>query len=228
MPFLKHPKSVECKKCSGIFATVIPRRAYCDPCYSKCTIDGCEGRQQAKGLCGKHMDRFRKYGSLSPQGLQERMLRPADGQCTIEGCDRDYYVRGLCTLHYNRKQRTGDVGPVKPVIKPDGTGSITVQGYRRIKTETGAWLLVHRKVMSEIIGRPLKRGEYVHHKDGDRENNDPSNLELWSKSQPPGQRVSDKVSAAIALLREHSELPEARDYLFKMGGDMSGVLGLGA
>lgn len=49
--------------------------------------------------------------------------------------------------------------------------------------------------------------ENVHHIDGDKTNNDISNLELWSKSQPPGQRVSDKVAWAEEILRLYK--PEA-------------------
>lgn len=41
---------------------------------------------------------------------------------------------------------------------------------------------------------------------GNRLNNDLENLELWSRMQPSGQRVSDKVRAAIRLLQAHPEL----------------------
>lgn len=38
----------------------------------------------------------------------------------------------------------------------------------------------HRVIMEEIIGRPLRPGEVVHHKDHNKKNNDPSNLLLIS------------------------------------------------
>ena len=37
-------------------------------------------------------------------------------------------------------------------------------------------------VMEEMIGRYLRPEEVVHHRDKDRKNNDPSNLELFSKN----------------------------------------------
>ena len=40
----------------------------------------------------------------------------------------------------------------------------------------------HIFVMTEHLGRPLKDGEIVHHKDGNKENNDLSNLDLLEKS----------------------------------------------
>jgi len=41
----------------------------------------------------------------------------------------------------------------------------------------------HRIVMEQILGRKLRRGEIVHHKDGNGRNNVPNNLELLTQSQ---------------------------------------------
>ena len=37
---------------------------------------------------------------------------------------------------------------------------------------------MHRLVAEEVLGRPLRAGEVVHHRDGDRTNNDPGNLQV--------------------------------------------------
>jgi hypothetical protein len=66
-------------------------------------------------------------------------------------------------------------------------------------------MLEHRKVMQEILGRPLIAPENVHHKNGVRDDNRPENLELWSKAQPYGQRVVDKVKWARELLAFYEE-----------------------
>jgi hypothetical protein len=41
----------------------------------------------------------------------------------------------------------------------------------------------HRLVMEQILGRKLLHNEVVHHKDHNKRNNDPSNLEVKTKSE---------------------------------------------
>jgi hypothetical protein len=97
---------------------------------------------------------------------------------------------------------TGHVGGAETKM---GKGAIHHSGYRYIQYG-GKSVAEHRLVMELMIGRALRPNENVHHKDGDRLNNEPSNLELWVKRQPPGQRAVDRVRAAIALLKDYPEL----------------------
>ena len=58
--------------------------------------------------------------------------------------------------------------------------------------------------MAQMLRRPLYPDESVHHRNGDRLDNREANLELWSRWQPRGQRVTDKVSYAIELLARYA------------------------
>lgn len=66
-------------------------------------------------------------------------------------------------------------------------------------------MLEHRKAMQDFLGRPLVGDENVHHINGDRQDNRIENLELWSTSQPRGQRVEDKLAWAREFIDLYSD-----------------------
>lgn len=70
-------------------------------------------------------------------------------------------------------------------------------GYVRIRKYGGKDRLEHRVVMEEMLGRPIYPFENVHHRNGQRADNRPKNLELWTKPQPKGQRPEDLVAWVV-------------------------------
>lgn len=126
-------------------------------------------------------------------------------ECFYPGCTRLRGKHGkLCQLHYVRKQKGTDMD-AKPrnELDDDERWHKNGNGYmeRHIKgTSPRRAELQHRVVMAEILGRDLLPHENVHHINGVRHDNRPENLELWTKSQPSGQRVEDKLAWAHALI----------------------------
>lgn len=57
--------------------------------------------------------------------------------------------------------------------------------------------------MAEMLGRTLLKGENVHHRNGDRSDNRPENLELWVTTQPSGQRPSDLLVWAYEIIARY-------------------------
>lgn len=84
--------------------------------------------------------------------------------------------------------------PIAPV-----TGRIIRDGYVMLRIDGRYWF-EHRLVMGEVLGRPLTAEETPHHKNGDRADNRPENLELWSTKQPKGQRIADKLVWAREII----------------------------
>jgi hypothetical protein len=62
--------------------------------------------------------------------------------------------------------------------------------------------------MEEILGRPLRKGETVHHRNGKRADNRPENLELRISTHPQGQAVEDVVAWAEKVLEEYRPVAE--------------------
>lgn len=100
-------------------------------------------------------------------------------------CNKDYVPKSakqkFCSISCGGRTKNGRI--------------INGEGYVKVATgdKTGSrYVLEHRIVMEKILGRPLTSVETVHHKNGNRQDNRPENLELWKSRQPKGQRDTEQ------------------------------------
>lgn len=163
-----------------------------------CSIDGCDRVAARKTWCTMHYQRSRSHGA--PDAPVRERLVAASETCSLDGCDRAHEAKGLCYTHYARLRLNGAAGPSALLRAENGAGHLNRDGYRLISHAGKFGRQEHRVVMESILGRPLLRHETVHHLNGQRADNRPENLELWSSAQPAGQRVVDKLEWAKEII----------------------------
>lgn len=193
-----HRNYTQSRVCSGCSAPIADnnRSGKCRGCYY--------GPQPTCSECGvliTRKSRTKKCGSCYRSTPHSRRNYSRGRICSVCG---DPIVNGSTTGKCRACYDAWRIGPNSHGWKG---GHLTDKGYRLIcghadhpNANGGGKILEHVWVMSEHLGRPLLKGETVHHKNGDRSDNHLSNLELWSTAQPAGQRVTDKVAYARKIL----------------------------
>lgn len=191
-------KDVSCRVCEKVFRSGSNR--VCSSCRTK-SIECLTCGHVFRGLSETECFRCRKT---------ERV-------CTR--CEKTWYgVRGLvCPSCYSRKSECVDCGakitgkskrcrPCRSDLESRQSDGSTYEhnGYVLQRVYGRGLIGQHRLVMEQYLGRRLLPEENVHHRNGVRNDNRIENLELWSTSQPYGQRVEDKIAWAREILETYS------------------------
>lgn len=169
-----------------------------------CSFPGCSGPYLAKGLCNKHYQARQRNGDAV---YQDRGPLQRDLPCSVDGCTNKRKGGSYCGKHYQRLRLNGD--PLVSRRGEIGKGTVSHKGYIIVyrpdhpNANKHGRLPEQRLVMSEILGRPLRDDETVHHKNGVRSDNRPENLEVWTGNHSNGARLEDVYAWAKEFIRLH-------------------------
>jgi hypothetical protein len=124
----------------------------------------CGGAIHARGLCSKHY-----RAALAPS----RRVNLCG--CGCGGKTKFTFVHGHHTrLFSNEEQARRGRQNDGSTMRDTGAG----KGYRKMRGRHE-----HRRVMEQKLQRKLLSSEIVHHKDEDKKNNHPDNLELMTRAE---------------------------------------------
>ena len=187
----------------------------------KCALNGCESVVYVSGYCPRHYAQKAKgaephavecswdgCNSTDTRFWRDRCTFHRGMGCEAQPCDRPR-VGKYCEAHKNRLLKTGVIGGTFLATGPKGLGGFHTDkkgyvNYSVVKAGVKTRSSQHRMNMETHLGRKLLPGENVHHVNGVRSDNRLENLELWSTSQPPGQRVSDKIKWCREFLKTYA------------------------
>lgn len=154
----------QCPQCQRDFQTKDTRKTYCS---SRCAVEARRARNPR--VCDECGSTFHDF---------DKRQRYCSRACAVAVASR------------RKREQTFNWRGGRTLTKPQGYVRVLAPDHPRAKP-TNPYVLEHILVMEGVLGRYLEPNERVHHKNGQRQDNRPENLELWKMKDPPGVRSAD-------------------------------------
>jgi HNH endonuclease len=143
-------------------------------------------RDNRNRCCSKRCGSIFAAKRLGPQTC------PACGQAFQPKESTQRYCNRQCVRKAMQQRYTRDNAPAwKGGRHHLPSGYVRVRAPSHPRAHKNGYVLEHIIVMEQTLGRHLLPNERVHHLNGVRDDNRPTNLELWRIKDPPGIRASD-------------------------------------
>lgn len=148
---------------------------------------------------GGVINAVRKFGIEVPQRSKPRKFRQiADPQEVAQRASE------LAKLRVGDKASNWKGGRIK--IGTKARPYIKLHWPDHHEADYRGYVMEHRVVMEEKLGRPLERTEKVHHMNNDSTDNRPENLEVYKTQKEHFRRHFDAVGREVALDEENKHL----------------------
>ena len=154
------------------------------------TIQYIKGKEYKS--CSK-CKRVLKINNFRKDSRAKTGLNPICKKCKSELYDKKRYKNG-------REKFETDFLSLTPTGIHQGSG-----GYRFVFFKEGITIPEHRWIIMKALGRPLKKWEFVHHKNKNKSDNRLENLELTPFAQQHSVEMHEK-SSITTLIKENEEL----------------------
>jgi len=200
MTALRTLPDLHCECCGKVFRQKREGQRFCS---KACWYSKASNAEKVCGVCGTEFKGRTAQQIYCSVGCKNKAITK-DKRCVCAVCKKEFdrphgKTRAYCSISCANTARAS--GMKKPEMTLDarvvGDTTTSSSGYLMVRVD-GKKVMQHRLVMESVLGRKLLSSERVHHKNGDRKDKRPENLELWtgvdsSKKDPHGIRVVDKV-----------------------------------
>jgi len=170
---------------------------------------GIERRPRAEDLNGRKFGRWTVIGEAG-RNKRGKVIWSCRCDCGKQGISTTGTLKaGLskscgCLLRESARSRNGSNHPSYKNARWYRSGYAMLTDRHHPNADKNGKISEHVLIMTKHLGRPLTKGETIHHKNGIRDDNRIENLELRSGQHGQGVNVKDMVEFCVDYLKKYA------------------------